>query len=261
MDAHVEMTSLKAPLKDSPGPPSKLLWAAELPRAAWAVTSLFGARRMLDDVPRGDGRPVLLLPGLFNSDRSNFVMRRYLNRLGYRAEGWGLGRNLGARAVGAEGEKLFERIREIHARTGKPVTLIGISLGGIMARFAAHRLPGLVREVITVSAPFAGPPRATNVWFMFELLTGDRVDSERVTAQAAEVIKPLPVPSTAIWSRSDGLVNGMICHVEGDPQCRNIEIRSSHLGVQLRPEVLRLIADTLGGEALAKPRASVRNSR
>ncbi|MGH6617014.1 esterase/lipase family protein [Sphingomonas sp.] len=229
------------------GPPSKLLWAAEVPRAAWAVISLLRSRRMLDDVPRGDGRPVLLLPGLFNSDRSNFVMRRYLNRLGYRAERWGLGRNIGSRAVGAEGEKLLDRIRALHAETGEPVTLIGISLGGVMSRFAAHRLPGLVREVITVSAPFAGSPRATNVWLAFELLTGDRVDSDRVTKQAAEVVKPLPVPSTAIWSRSDGLVNGMICHIDNDPRCRNVEIRASHLGVQLRPEVLRVIADVLGG--------------
>ncbi len=231
----------------TPGPPSKLLWAAEVPRAAWAVISLLRSGRMLDEAPRGDGRPVLLLPGLFNSDRSNFVMRRYLNRLGYRAERWGLGRNIGARAVGADGEKLLERIRALHAETGEPVTLIGISLGGVMSRFAAHRLPGLVREVITISAPFAGSPRATNVWLAFELLTGDRIDSERVAKQAAEVVQPLPVPSTAIWSRSDGLVNGMICHIDNDPQCRNIEIRASHLGVQLRPEVLRLIADVLGG--------------
>ncbi|QNA83016.1 alpha/beta hydrolase [Sphingomonas sp. So64.6b] len=228
-------------------PPSKLLWAAELPRAAWAVVSLLGARKMLDAAPKGDGRPVLLLPGLVNSDRSNFVMRRYLERLGYRAEGWGLGRNIGRRAVGNDGEKLLDRIRALHAETGVPVTLIGVSLGGIMARFAAHRLPDLVREVITVSSPFAGSPRATNVWRAFELLSGDKVDSERVTQQAAEVVRPLPVPSTAIWSRSDGLVNGMICHVDDDPQCCNVEIRASHMGVQLRPEVLRLIADILGG--------------
>ncbi|MGY4397101.1 triacylglycerol lipase [Sphingomonas sp. UYAg733] len=230
-------------------PPSKLLWAAELPRAAWAVVSLLGARKMLDAAPRGDGRPVLLLPGLVNSDRSNFVMRRYLERLGYRAEGWGLGRNIGRRAVGNDGEKLLDRIRALHADTGVPVTLIGVSLGGIMARFAAHRLPDMVREVITVSSPFAGSPRATNVWRAFELLSGDKVDSERVTQKAAEVVRPLPVPSTAIWSRSDGLVNGMICHVDDDPQCRNVEIRASHMGVQLRPEVLRLIADILGETA------------
>jgi hypothetical protein len=104
-----------------------------------------------------------------------------------------------------------------------------------------------VREVITISAPFAGSPRATNVWRAFEFLTGDKIDSEHVRAQAAEIASPLPVPATAIWSRSDGLVNGLICRAN-DPGCRNIEIRSSHLGVQVRPETLRALADVLAGK-------------
>jgi len=224
--------------------PSLLLWAAEIPRGAFGLASLLWSRARLAAGPKGDGRPILLLPGLVNSDRSNFLMRRYLRRLGYRVEGWGLGRNLGARAVGADAERLVERIRALHDETGQQVTLIGISLGGIMARFAAHRAPELVREVITISAPFAGSPRATNVWRAFELLTGDRIDSDRVRAQAAEVATPLPVKATALWSRSDGLVNGLICRAD-DPGCRNIEIRSSHLGVQVRPETLRAVADVL----------------
>lgn len=231
--------------RNAPRAPSLLLWAAEIPRGAWGLASLLWSQATLAAGPKGDGRPILLLPGLVNSDRSNLLMRRYLKRLGYRVEGWGLGRNLGARAVGTEGEKLVERIRALHDETGEQVTLIGISLGGIMARFAAHRAPELVREVITISSPFAGSPRATNVWRAFELLTGDRIDSDRVRAQAAEVATPLPVKATAIWSRSDGLVNGLICRAD-DPGCRNIEIRSSHLGVQVRPETLRALADVLG---------------
>lgn len=228
--------------------PAKLLWAAELPRAALTVLTLLRSRDMLRRVPRGDGRPILLLPGLFNSDRSNVVLRRYLNGLGYRADGWGLGRNFGARAVGPDADKLFDRIRALHDATGEPVTLIGISLGGIMARLAAQRLPGLVREVITVSSPFAGSPRATNVWRAFELLTGERIDSAAVRDRSAEAAAPLPVPSTAIWSRSDGLVNGQICRGAGDPLARDIEIRSGHLGVQLNPLALRAIAGVLAGK-------------
>jgi len=225
-------------------PPSLLLWAMELPRGAIGLGQLFWNRRLLEGGPKGDGRPILILPGLVNADRSNFAMRNYLNRLGYRAYRWGLGRNLGVRAIGPEGEKLFERIREIHDETGEKVTLIGISLGGIMARMAAHRVPDLVREVITVSSPFAGSPRATNVWRAFEWLTGDRVDDPRVVALGEEVARPLPVPATAIWSASDGLVNGAICR---EPGCRSVEVRSSHIGVQVRPEVLLAIAKVLGG--------------
>lgn len=224
-------------------PPSKLLWAMELPRGVWGLATLAAARPALARAPRGDGRPVLILPGLFNADRSNIVLRRYLRSLGYRAEGWGLGRNLGTRAVGRGGARLLSRIAALHAETGVPVTLVGVSLGGIMARFAAHRLPGMVREVITISAPFAGDPRATNVWRAFELLTGERIDAPSVRAQSALAARPLPVPSTAIWSRSDGLVNGMICH---EPGGRAVEVRSGHIGVQMRPAVLLAVARVLG---------------
>ncbi|MEG3123701.1 alpha/beta hydrolase [Sphingomonas sp. GB1N7] len=228
-------------------PPSKLLWALEVPRAFASLPPLIAARRRLMAMPRGDGRPVLILPGLVNSDRSTFVLRRYLNALGYRAEGWGLGRNLGSRAIGVEGDLLFDRIRRLHAETDQPVTLVGISLGGIMARLAAHRVTGSVREVITISSPYAGHPHATNVWRVFELVSGEKVDADRVTVQRAEIMAPLPVPATAIWSRSDGLVNGTICRVEDEPGCRVIEVRSSHLWVQMRAEVLAAVAGVLGG--------------
>jgi pimeloyl-ACP methyl ester carboxylesterase len=226
-------------------PPSRLALAVELPRAAWSVLSLAGARTAMRAAPRGDGRPVLVLPGLFNSDRSNFVMRGFLRRLGYRAYGWGLGRNFGVRTVGRDAERLMARIEALHAETGEKLTLVGVSLGGIMARIAAHRRPDLIREVITVSSPFAGPPTATNVWRAFELITGERIGDASVRANAAEAAAPPQVPTTAIWSRSDGLVNGMICH---DDHCRSVEIRSSHIGVQLKPETLLAIADVLAGE-------------
>lgn len=226
-------------------PPSKRLLAVEVPRGAYGLASLAFSKAMLARGPHGDGRPVMLLPGLFNGDRSNVFLRRYLVSLGYRAEGWGLGRNLGARAIGAEGEQLMARIRAMREAAGEPVTLIGVSLGGIMARFAAHRAPDLVREVITISSPFAGSPRATNVWRAFEALTGERIDAPEVVARSALIARPMPVPTTAIWSRSDGLVNGMICH---DDDARSLEVRSSHLGVQVRPQVLLAVARVLGGE-------------
>jgi pimeloyl-ACP methyl ester carboxylesterase len=176
-------------------------------------------------------------------------MRRDLNRLGYRAEGWDLGRNLGVRAIGPEGERLMERIAAVHAETGEKVTLVGISLGGIMARVAAHRHPELVREVITISAPFAGPPTCTNVWRPFEWLTGEKIDDPALNARLEEAARPLPVPSTAIWSHSDGLVNGLICREPEGSGGRAIEVSSSHLWVQMKPDVLRAVAAVLGGQS------------
>lgn len=227
-----------------------------MPRAALALASLLPARRMLAAAPRGDGRPVMLLPGLVNSDRSMALMRRYLDRLGYHAVGWGLGRNLGARAIGAEGDRLLAQVAKLHAQAGEPITLVGVSLGGIMARFVAHRRPDLVREVITVASPYAGDPRATRVWRQFQWLTGESLDSADVIARRIEIAKPLPVPATAIWSRSDGLVNGLICRAPDEAGLRCIEVNSGHLGVQVQPEVLRAIAQVLGGSGTPPERSS-----
>lgn len=223
-------------------PPSKILWAAEVPRALWSVVTWWRYRAALASAPPGDGRRVIVLPGLFNSDLSTAVMRRYLRRLGYRAEGWGLGRNFGVRTVGADAERLFARIEA----AGEPVTLVGISLGGILARLAAHRRPDLIREVVTIASPYAGDGRATNVWRAFELVTGERLDDPAVIARSEAIAAPLPVPAVAIWSRSDGLVNGLICH---DAHARSVEVRSSHYLVQLRPAVLIALAEALAGLA------------
>ncbi|HEX8301257.1 esterase/lipase family protein [Sphingomonas sp.] len=229
-------------------PPPRLAMALEWPRAAWTIVRL-GLGGWASGLPAGDGRPVLVLPGLFNSDRSNFALRALLHKLGYRAYGWGLQRNFGVRTVGADNERLIARIEEIHAETGEKVTLIGVSLGGIMARLAAHRRPELVREVITISSPFAGPPTATNVWRPFELLTGERIGDAAVAARLEEAARPLPVPATAIWSRSDGLVNGLICREEEGSDARAIEIHSGHLFVQMKPETLRAVAKVLGNSS------------
>ena len=226
-----------------PGPPPLYLTAVEVPRAMLGMAQLPFAWAALGKEPSGDGRPVMLLPGLFNSDRSNIGLKAHLNRLGYDARSWGLGRNLGQRTIGHDGARLFAAIEKMAVRTGRPVTLVGVSLGGIMARIAARRLEGLVAGVVTISAPFAGPPTATNVWRAYQWVSGTRIDAPEVAALSAEAMQPLPVPSAAIWSASDGLVSGAICHA-GDMDC--IEVRSPHIWVQFNPQVLRGVARILG---------------
>lgn len=226
-------------------PPPRLALALEPARAAMTLAEL--ARFRIAGLARGDGRPVLVSPGLCNTDRSNFVLRAMLARLGYRSYPWRLGRNFGVRTVGPECEKLIARVEEIQRETGGKVTLIGVSLGGVMSRIVAHRRPDLVRAVLTISAPFAGPPSATNVWRPFQLLTGEKIADPAVVARLAEAARPLPMPSAAIWSRSDGFVNGLICREGSEAACRAVEVRSSHLLVQMKPRVLRAVAGILGG--------------
>lgn len=223
-------------------PPSKALWAAELPRALWMGATWWRHRAELAAAPRGDGRTVMVLPGLFNTDAATVLLRRYLAAKGYRVHGWGLGRNRGVRSVGAEADRLIARIESLS--DNGPMTLIGISLGGIMARMAAQGRPDLVAGVVTISSPYAGPPRATNVWKAFERLTGERVDDPAVLARSAAIAGPLPCPAAAIWSRSDGLVAGIICRDDATP---SVEVRSSHLWVQHRPQVLAAVATILAG--------------
>ncbi|WP_153006203.1 esterase/lipase family protein [Sphingomonas sanguinis] len=223
-------------------PPSKALWAAELPRALWMGATWLRHRAELAAVPHGDGRTVMVLPGLFNTDAATVLLRRYLAAKGYRVHGWRLGRNRGVRSVGTEAERLIARIESLS--DNGPMTLIGISLGGIMARMAAQGRPDLVAGVVTISSPYAGPPRATNVWKAFERLTGERVDDPAVLARSAAIAGPLPCPAAAIWSRSDGLVAGIICRDDATP---SVEVRSSHLWVQHRPQVLAAVATILAG--------------
>lgn len=228
-------------------PPSRLLWAAELPRAAWTIAETAFARKLLAEAPRGDGRPVMALPGVAMGDISVARLAAYLRRLGYRAQTWQLGINRARRTIGDDGERLIARIEALHLASGAPVTLVGVSLGGIMARIAAHRRPDLVREVVTIHSPYAGDGRATNVQRAFEWASGEPIDSPHLADLLAEARRPLPVPATALWSRSDGLVNGAACHVPGEPGLRAIELRGGHLLVGQRARVLRTVADTLAG--------------
>ena len=234
----------------APPPPPKALAASEVPRVAWMLATRWRHTAALAAVPAGRGGAVMVLPGLFDADGSSVVLRDFLTRLGYRAEGWGLGRNLGVKSVGLEAERLIARVEALCAEAG-PVTLVGVSLGGIMARLVAHRRPDLVAKVITVSSPYAGGGRATNVWRAFEWATGERVDDPAVIARSQAIAAPLPVPCTAIWSRSDGFVNGFICH---DPSAEAVEVSSGHLGVHIHPEVLLAIAGALAKDAVVQDR-------
>jgi pimeloyl-ACP methyl ester carboxylesterase len=225
-------------------PPSALLALSELPRVLMELGALPLALPALAGAPRGDGQPVLVVPGFIANDVSTALLRRYLAGLGYDVHGWQLGRNLGPRSVGPDGDKLMSRLAAVHAMTGQRLSLVGWSLGGVMARLLARRAPDMVRQVIMLGSPFAASPRATNVWRLYQLLTGHRLDGPDALAHLAEVAAPLSVPSTAIYSRADGMVAWQACRERG-PGTENIEVAGSHLGLANNPAVLYAVADRL----------------
>lgn len=226
-------------------PPSPLLALTELPRAIAEMATLPLATPLLSIAPRGDGHPVLVLPGFTTTDRSTAIIRSYLKRIGYDTHAWELGRNLGPRAVGRQLEKLIARLKDIHAKTGKKVSLVGWSLGGILARQLSRRCPDLVRDIVTLGSPFAGDPRSTNVWRLYEMMSGQRMKDPDTQAQLRESFEAPPVPSTAIYSKYDGIVAWQSCIEPESATTDNIEVAGSHCGLGVNPAVLYAVAERL----------------
>jgi pimeloyl-ACP methyl ester carboxylesterase len=209
-------------------------------RAPWELGAGIAALPLLSMAPQGDGHPVLVFPGLIASDMSTGLLRRYLKGQNYAAKSWKLGRNLGPRPGVLEGCE--RHVEALHARYGCKVSLIGWSLGGIYARETAKALADKVRCVITLGTPFAGSPRATNAWRVYEAASGERVDDRR---DWEELKKAPPVPTTSIYSRTDGIVAWQCSFQEPGATAENIEVDASHVGLGVHPAVLYAIADRL----------------
>jgi pimeloyl-ACP methyl ester carboxylesterase len=220
-------------------PPSALLLALET-RGLFSIAGLFAAAPFLATAPRGAPHAVIVLPGLGATDRSTIAIRRYLGFLGYQAHGWNRGRN--NRPAGADLEAIAAEIRRLRGATGRAVSLVGWSRGGIIAREATRLAPDAVRMVITLGSPFAAPA-ATNVGARWRQITG-----ANPMAQSPDYLRrlgePLPVPTTSIFSRTDGVVAWRACLAAG-PRSESVEVRGSHLGLGFNPAALWVIADRL----------------
>jgi pimeloyl-ACP methyl ester carboxylesterase len=192
---------------------------------------------------RGDGHSVLVLPGLLASDLSTALLRRYLDGLGYRSHAWGLGRNIAG--VYKTRGLLRRRLAAIHHESQCKVSLVGWSLGGIYARDLALHLPQMVRCVVTMGSPFAGDITATNARRIYEVLSGETLQSANIEDLQA-LAGDLPVPTTSIYSRADGIVNWRTCLVRRSDRAENIEVYlASHIGLGVNAAVLWAVADRL----------------
>ncbi len=224
-------------------PPSPLLALTEPHRAALEMVSLATLRGLLQELPRGAGNPVMVLPGFLGSDAYNAALRRFLARLGYKVHGWGLGQNLGPR--GDVLYKLMDRLALLADRHGEAVSLIGHSLGGIFAREMAREEPSAVRQVISLGSPFGrGRNSGSYPARLFEALN----PSEEIPVSQDELHWSPPVPTTAVYSKGDGIVNWRTSRQSRDfalHTTENIQVRGSHCGMTLNPTVWYILADRL----------------
>jgi alpha/beta hydrolase fold len=228
------MPSLHSPVHNNmSAPPLNMLARESFSFAYMRVMAVYGRTAEID--AQGNGEKILIIPGFMASDKTTDRLRRSLNQKGFDAHGWGLGRNW---RVSAEMfDRLAERIEAISG--GDTVTLIGWSLGGLIAREFAKKAPHRVRRVITLGSPFSGGQKANNAWRIYEIIAGHKVDNPPIQVVLHE--KP-PVHTVAIWSARDGVVAaGSACGLPMESD-RQIELDCTHMTFVVGPAAINAIA-------------------
>jgi pimeloyl-ACP methyl ester carboxylesterase len=165
----------------------------------------------------------MVIPGFLANDRTTLGLQRALAEAGWRVTGWGLGLNRGVRPDTVD--RIVGRV-EAFGR-GRPVILVGWSLGGIYAREVAKARPELVARVVTLGSPFSGDRRSNNVWRLYEWVAGHPVDDPPIASDPS--VKP-PVPTLALWSRRDGIVAPSAARGEPGESDAQIELDCGHMG-------------------------------
>ncbi|MEM7611157.1 MAG: alpha/beta fold hydrolase [Pseudomonadota bacterium] len=223
-------------------PPSRLATLSELRAPLDAFTLLWQLPTLLH-APRGDGRPIVLAPGFRADESSMWPLKRFLRRIGYDAYDWSLGRNQGD--VERQTAALCRRVDTLFDDCGQePVTLIGWSLGGVVAREVARLRPETVREVITMGTPIIGGPKYTAVGARYARERGLEMDMFEAEVHERNSIG-ITQPVTSIYSKLDGVVGWEASVDVYNDQARNIPVLSSHFGLGVNATVWRRIADIL----------------
>ncbi len=223
--------------------PSRAQLASELPRAALDLAALLTTWPLLATARRGDGHPVLVLPGLLTGDPATLLLRNVLRALGHNVFRWSLGTNRGStdRVV----RELRSRVAELHQSSGQRVSLVGWSLGGLYAQELARATPGSIRGIVTLGSPVVrGAPWVRTASGIIDRLTP--------LSTGAAALRPwaqrgsLRVPASSVYTRADGIVHWSWCTYPPRQRRENVEVRGSHLGLAHNPAVLWLLADRLG---------------
>jgi pimeloyl-ACP methyl ester carboxylesterase len=208
-------------------------------RVGLEVARLVAATPTLRRAPRGEGAPVVLVPGWRAPPASMLPLRNYLRFLRHDARDWELGVNVGRPERDAP--RLAEQVERL-ASGGRPVTLVGWSLGGTITREAARQAPAAIAQVITYGTPVVGGPTHT-----IGARSYGPEESARISALIEELdaASPISVPITAIYTRRDGIVSWRACIDRASPEVRHVEVSSTHISMGFDPDVWRVIADRL----------------
>ncbi len=217
-----------------PASPLRELTAVPELAAFWASSPLLAM------APRGRGHRVLVIPGFTAGDLTTAPLRLALRALGHRPAGWGLGANIGPDDLTVRG--LMRRLDRLVARNRGPIDIVGWSLGGIMGRLLAIHRPEDIRQVISLGSPIRVVDPEANL-----------SQSVRRIAQLAGLrrgsslydLTTVPVPSTAVFSRGDGVVAPSAARQDAAPGAESVEVRGSHMGLATNPSVVWLVADRL----------------
>jgi pimeloyl-ACP methyl ester carboxylesterase len=225
--------------------PPPLFWTLTEGRAVFELGAFGLLRHAMRTLPKGDGHPVLVLPGFMASDRSTRPMRDLLGDLGYARYAWGLGRNV--KFNEDRERKMSDLVERIFAETGEKLSIIGWSLGGVFARELAKSHPDKVRQVISLGSPISSDRNYSSARHLFEAINGAETAPE-IEGRYRNIHQAPPVPTTSIITRTDGVVawKGSVQRTDGEhDQVENIFVPASHIGLGVNPIVMVAIADRL----------------
>ena len=221
--------------------PSLALLATEPLRA---LLEFCAVRLAQPDVVAGDGHPVIVYPGLGAGSMTTAPLRAHLKTCGYNVYDWELGVNTGYVGVFDDWlAALVGRVREVHVRHERKVSLVGWSLGGVYAREIAKRCPECVRQVVTLATPHNAIGDANHAGTIYRLMGGNL--SQLTPELLQQLGRRPPVPVTSIYSESDGVVCWRGCLEQPGPDAENVAVQTSHLGMPAHPEVLGIVANRL----------------
>ena len=225
--------------------PHRALLFLEAPRVAGEYVASRAIDLIAPRQPSGRGRPVLVIPGFRADDRLTGRVRAHLKRHDFAVHGWGLGPNIGLTDTLIDG--LSARFEELRDRYDQPVSVVGWSFGGVLARWLAHTYPDDVRQIICLGSPWRAEGERTRATAMFERSRQKHGISDRARPMIELARGPVPVPCTAVFSKSDGIVSSHGCAVDASisPVAENVLVPSSHVGMVANPLVLDVVVDRL----------------